>query len=154
MLPGGAVLDGEFLGGDVHGGIGHQAVIYTTVTGVAQEFQSQWSRVRFPPRSLFVAVLALMIAGPAFADARFCGFVPRAKDGSVSRSQAVLREFRRQHPKPKDGRVWIMDHVVPLDCGGCDAVENLQWLPVEQWRDKSKWERKVYGGNGLSNGCP
>jgi hypothetical protein len=36
---------------------------------------------------------------------------------------------------------YIMDHIQPLDCGGADTPENLQWLTVEAWRAKSKWER-------------
>lgn len=39
---------------------------------------------------------------------------------------------------------WIMDHVIPLACGGGDVVINLQWLPTALWREKSKWERKIY----------
>jgi len=37
-----------------------------------------------------------------------------------------------------------MDHVIPLACGGGDVVINLQWLPTALWREKSKWERKIY----------
>jgi hypothetical protein len=68
-------------------------------------------------------------------DLRFCGAPARDANGQIVRSQSVLRQFEREHPKPQDGKVWITDHVIPLACGGCDAVANLQWLPEAQWRE-------------------
>lgn len=71
-----------------------------------------------------------------------------------ARRGAVLLAFKRAHPCPANGvRVgpcpgWVMDHVIPLACGGGDAVINLQWLPVAMWREKSKWERKIYRRQG------
>ena len=110
---------------------------------------------------LFVVVLplTLVFAPPAHGqivvnDARFCGPPARDASGRIIRSSTVLRQFEREYPKPQDGRVWYRDHVIPLACGGCDAVINLQWLHEDQWRDKSKWERTVYGGRGISEGCP
>jgi hypothetical protein len=87
-------------------------------------------------------------------DARYCGTPQRDAEGRIVRNTAVLRAFELMWPRPKDGRTWIRDHVIPLACGGCDSIDNLQWLPVEAWREKSKWERKVYGGKGISAGCP
>lgn len=106
-------------------------------------------------RALFLAI-ALAAAAPAGAedDPRFCGPPARYDNGEIVRSQSVLREFERLHPKPQDGRRWYRDHVIPLACGGCDSVSNLQWLHEEAWRDKSKWERIIYGGRGVSPGCP
>lgn len=102
-----------------------------------------------------VALLAVLLTSlPALADTRFCGVPVRDANGDIIRSSAVLREFERAHPKPQDGRRWIRDHVIPLACCGCDSVENLQWLTEAQWREKSKWERIVYGGRGCSQGCP
>jgi hypothetical protein len=102
-----------------------------------------------------LAALLLLLPTLSLAtDLRFCGAPARDASGQIVRSQSVLRQFEREHPKPQDGKVWIRDHVIPLACGGCDAVANLQWLPEAQWRAKSLWERKVYGGNGISAGCP
>jgi hypothetical protein len=48
------------------------------------------------------------------------------------RSLEVKREFQRQHPCPSTGRAtgacpgYIKDHIVPLACGGPDAVSNMQ----------------------------
>src|SRR5438270_10672246 len=48
------------------------------------------------------------------------------------RSREVTREFQREHPCPSTGLAsgacpgFRKDHVVPLACGGPDAVSNLQ----------------------------
>lgn len=87
-------------------------------------------------------------------DLRFCGSPLRDANGDIIRSATVLREFERIHPRPKDGRRWYKDHTLPLACGGCDSIINLQWLPEDMWRAKSLWERRVYGGRGMSSKCP
>jgi hypothetical protein len=49
------------------------------------------------------------------------------------RSYSVKHEFQRQHPCPSTGPPtgacpgYVKDHIVPLACGGPDAVANLQW---------------------------
>jgi len=100
-----------------------------------------------------------VFAGP-LDETRCCTVPIRDASGAIYRSSAVLTAFKKVHPCPANGNKsgpcpgWIMDHVVPLACGGADAVYNLQWLTVEMWRAKSLWERKIYGGNGMSPGCP
>jgi len=100
--------------------------------------------------------LLLCHAATALAvdDPRFCGPPAREADGTIARDKGVLRVFEKRHPKPSIEGRWYRDHVIPLACGGCDSLINLQWLPEAQWRDKSKWERIVYGGRGISPGCP
>lgn len=104
--------------------------------------------------------LIIFLCAPVFAGAldetRYCGIGPhRDADGSISRRADVIRAFKRVHPCPATGKPsgacpeWNIDHIIPLAVGGCDAVSNLQWLPVEIKRcagDKCKdrWERKVY----------
>jgi hypothetical protein len=104
------------------------------------------------------ALIAALWPVPAHAaDPRVCGTVQRTSDGRIKRSSTVLREFRRLHPCPADPQAkgacpgWAIDHVVPLACGGCDAVVNLQWLPIEAKSasgtlPKDRWERDVYCG--------
>jgi hypothetical protein len=85
---------------------------------------------------------------------RYCGTPTRNSDGQILRSSSVLRAFQRNHPCPSTGLTtgscpgWAKDHIIPLACGGCDSVTNLQWLPTAiktgtGW-DKDRWERKVY----------
>jgi hypothetical protein len=53
------------------------------------------------------------------------------------RSREVTRQFQRLHPCPSTGAPsgacpgYRKDHVVPLACGGTDAIWNLQWQTIE-----------------------
>lgn len=108
-----------------------------------------------------IAGLAILMAfctahAGALNETRYCTAVPhRDADGSISRRADVLRSFRNRYPCPSTGQQrgacpgWAIDHVIPLACGGCDAVSNLQWLPVEIKRCrgelcKDRWERTIY----------
>lgn len=62
-----------------------------------------------------------------------------------ARDPAVMREFMRLHPCPSGRDVgshtkctgWQKDHIIPLECGGVDAIENLQWLTVRDHKAKT-----------------
>jgi hypothetical protein len=64
------------------------------------------------------------------------------------RSASVKREFQLTHPCPATGRTsgacpgYVKDHVLPLACGGPDAVSNLQWQTTADAKAKDKWETK------------
>jgi hypothetical protein len=124
---------------------------------------------------LFICVLVVWVL--AFAriaiaqtldplkDYRYSGSVVRAADGTTLRSTKVINAFKKQWACPATNlhtgacAGWAIDHIVPLDCGGVDAVWNMQWLP-DQIKSakgaftKDHFERRVYGGNKLSAGCP
>lgn len=98
-------------------------------------------------------------------DYRATGQVHRNPNGSTQRSQQVLVAFRKAYLCPSTKQStgacpgWAIDHVIPLACGGVDAVYNLQWLPdqIKSGRgkySKDHFERVVYGGQGMSKGCP
>jgi hypothetical protein len=67
---------------------------------------------------------------------------------SEYRSRAVAREFQRAHPCPSTGKPngacpgYRKDHVLPLVCGGPDAVSNMQWQTVAAAKAKDGWERR------------
>jgi hypothetical protein len=67
------------------------------------------------------------------------------------RSREVAREFQWQHPCPSTGRAtgacpgYVRDHIVPLACGGPDAVQNMQWQTLSDARAKDRWERSACG---------
>jgi hypothetical protein len=84
----------------------------------------------------------------------FIGFAIALADSSQLsakeyRSREVTREFQREHPCPSTGKTsgacpgYRKDHVLPLACGGLDAVTNMQWQPIAAARDKDRWERKT-----------
>ena len=103
-------------------------------------------------------ILFLLSFSAAAADPRMCFTEPkRDVDGTILRSAAPLHQFQKLYPCPSTNeRVgpcpgWHKDHVIPLACGGCDTVANLQWLPVEIKSApgilaKDRWERSVYCG--------
>ena len=67
------------------------------------------------------------------------------------RSREVTREFQREHPRPSTGKTsgacpgYRKDHVVPLACGGPNAVSNLRWQTIRDARAKDAWERNACG---------
>jgi 5-methylcytosine-specific restriction endonuclease McrA len=92
---------------------------------------------------------------PPSTELRYCGPPLRAADGTIARRTSVVTAFRKIHPCPATGATtgacpgWAVDHVIPLACGGCDAVSNLQWLPssiksAAGTDAKDRWERRIY----------
>lgn len=97
-------------------------------------------------------------------DYRYAGVVVRDAEGNTLRSSKVIAAFRKQWACPETKKFtgacpgWAIDHVIPLACGGRDAVWNMQWLPTQAKSaqgafSKDHFERRIYGGNGLSKGC-
>lgn len=118
----------------------------------------------------FFAIFCACLVGHAqtldpLKDYRYTGQVLRDAKGNTLRSTKVIAAFKKQWACPVTGKHsgacpgWAIDHIVPLDCGGVDAVWNMQWLPDEIKSaqgtfSKDHFERRVYGGNNLSKGCP
>ena len=104
-----------------------------------------------------IIILFCLVSINAWADdPRYCGPPARDANGTIIRSSAVLREFKKLHPCPNPDETrcpgWQIDHVIPLVCGGCDTIMNLQWMPVEIKTCalstgvpcKDRWEQRVY----------
>jgi hypothetical protein len=89
-----------------------------------------------PTALLIFAALAAIIVLPSSASAK------------QLRSASVKREFQLTHPCLATGRTsgacpgYVKDHVLPLACGGPDAVSNLQWQTIRAAKAKDKWETK------------
>ena len=114
--------------------------------------------------AVFVAIVSVSIASLATAqtldpkvDVRVGQSVIRTPAGVIKRSTAVIAAFQKLHPCPSTGAHigacpgWAVDHVIPLACGGVDAVYNMQWLPDQVkscavWC-KDRWERKIYASD-------
>lgn len=102
--------------------------------------------------------LAHAATDPALIETRYCGTPKRNAQGSITRRADVLSAFRREHPCPATGKTtgacpgWEMNHVVPLACGGCDVVSNLDWMPdsIKTCADphcRDRFERQVYAAS-------
>ena len=69
-------------------------------------------------------------------------------DAKIKRSTKAKNEFKRVHPCPATGKKsgscngYVIDHVIPLACGGPDKPFNMQWQTFQQAKAKDKWERK------------
>ena len=113
---------------------------------------------------MFKLLAALLIVSiPAFAqtpqlpatqELRYCGPPARNADGTIKRRSDVIAAFKRVHPCPVTGLTtgactgWQIDHIIPLVCGGCDSVNNMQWLPLTlktaPVTGKDRFEQKIY----------
>jgi hypothetical protein len=67
--------------------------------------------------------------------------VPDAQ-GRIQRSDAARHAFARQTGYPSGRPGYVIDHVVPLACGGADAPSNMQWQTVEAGKAKDRVERQ------------
>lgn len=85
---------------------------------------------------------------------RYTTKVLRNADGTINRQPIVIKAFRKIHPCPSTGLTtgacsgWAINHVIPLACGGRDAVSNMQWLPnnIKSCKDIyciDRFERKI-----------
>lgn len=69
---------------------------------------------------------------------------PGARDthGRLKRSEEAKRDFEKESGHPHGWPGHVVDHVVPLACGGTDAPSNMQWQTTEEAKAKDKVERK------------
>ena len=103
-------------------------------------------------------VLLVLCAGAAaqstagldpLVEFRYAGPPKRDADGRIARRADVLAAYRRVHPCPSTGRFkgacpgWALDHVIPLACGGADAVWNLMWMRNDVKALVDRYERKI-----------
>jgi hypothetical protein len=66
----------------------------------------------------------------------------RSHHSRIHRSESARRDFERMTGYPHGRPGYVIDHVVPLACGGADAPSNMQWQTVAAAKAKDKWERK------------
>jgi len=64
-----------------------------------------------------------------------------------NRSYHSIKQFKLENPCPATGRYkgrcegYVIDHVLPLACGGLDTPKNMQWQTLLEARAKDRWER-------------
>lgn len=73
-------------------------------------------------------------------------FLYHSAIAEIPRSPRAKSEFKRLNPCPSNGNLrgpcpgYQIDHVIPLKCHGADHHENMQWLTVEEHKEKTKRE--------------
>lgn len=112
-----------------------------------------------------LVLLSLIFTLPTWAnpliETRYCGEPKRNASGDIIRRADVLAAFQKIHPCPSTGLKtgecpnWQKNHSLPLACGGCDSVSNLNWLPIAiktctDWYCVDRFERKIYD-TGIAN---
>ena len=65
----------------------------------------------------------------------------RVEHGRIKRIQDAKHDFMRQTGYPHGRKGYVIDHVVPLACGGADSPSNMQWQTRAEGRAKDKRER-------------
>jgi hypothetical protein len=116
---------------------------------------------------LLTLLLPLVAHAGVLDETRYCGTPARDAGGKIIRHSEVVAAFRKVHPCPSTHKTtgacpgWAVDHVVSLGAkhpilgGGCDAVSNMQWLPLEIKSCagvicKDRWELSVYSLQGAT----
>jgi hypothetical protein len=66
----------------------------------------------------------------------------RDRRGRLRRSSEAKREFMRRTGYSRGRPGYVVDHVVPLACGGSDTPSNMQWQSREAAREKDRYERR------------
>lgn len=96
---------------------------------------------------------------PALIETRYCGEPKRNLAGEIIRRSAVRDAFQRIHPCPSTGLQkgpcprYKRNHPIPLACGGCDSVSNMEWMRDDAKKLHDSYERKIYGGRIDTPSC-
>jgi len=56
----------------------------------------------------------------------------RSSNGRIKRSAAARAEFMRRTGHPKGRKGYVVDHIIPLECGGADDPSKMQWQTVQK----------------------
>jgi hypothetical protein len=96
----------------------------------------------------------ILVALITAVDPKVCG---SPTDHPPPPNKEVLTDFKSMHPCPdlmNHCNGWVVEYVVPLECGGCDAPVNMQWMPKYESEMKQKWDVRIYCGKtrGGKNG--
>src|SRR5438128_1605064 len=65
----------------------------------------------------------------------------RDSHGRIKRSASARNAFKKQTGYPHGRKGYVVDHIVPLECGGPDVPSNMQWQTVAEAKVKDRTER-------------
>jgi hypothetical protein len=77
--------------------------------------------------------------------------ITRDHHGKIKRSHSAKKDFQRTTPCPANGSNhgpcggYVIDHKIPLACGGADHPSNMQWQTIAEAKKKDRQERKQCG---------
>lgn len=71
-----------------------------------------------------------------------CASCPRDSHGRITRSQSATTQFKQRTGYPKGRPGYVIDHIIPLACGGADTPYNMQWSSKAEAKAKDRWERQ------------
>jgi hypothetical protein len=66
---------------------------------------------------------------------------PRGLSPRAERSAAARQAFERQTGYANGRPGYLVEHIVPLSCGGTDTPSNMEWLTLAEARQKNKLDR-------------
>lgn len=70
-----------------------------------------------------------------------CVQCDRDAHGHIVRSDKAKDAFKKATGYPKGRHGYVIDHIVPLACGGTDLPSNMQWQTAAAAKAKDKTER-------------
>jgi hypothetical protein len=70
-----------------------------------------------------------------------CKTCPRDAHGRIQRSAKAKEDFMKKTGYPHGRPGYVVDHIVPLECGGADDPGNMQWQTAADAKAKDKTER-------------
>ncbi len=70
-----------------------------------------------------------------------CKTCPRDANGRILRSATARAQFLRRTGYPHGRPGYVVDHIVPLECGGTDSPGNMQWQTAAEAKAKDRTER-------------
>jgi hypothetical protein len=78
---------------------------------------------------------------PTTHPSTYCESCARDGHGRILRGSAAKGAFMRSTGFPKGRKGYVVDHIVPLACGGADDTSNMQWQAAAAAKAKDKVER-------------
>src|SRR5262249_39537162 len=73
----------------------------------------------------------------------------RDSNGKIKRSSSARSEFMRRTGYPRGRKGYVVDHIIPLECGGADVPSNMQWQTVQE---ATRIEAKEGAGGSKNRG--